>query len=346
MNHYTAHLAEKLLELTHSVKNLTTPNPFRPLAGKTAWWQSLEPADFYAIPGAAPRISFHSEWSGPERTRLRFSFPSFDRSPYPENNTVYGLASLAPAKKSRAALIVVHGHRMSSFSMLEWFAIPASRQGIDVYYISLPYHMRRAPHDTWSGQLHLNSNVEGTALAFRQGVLDVRALISWIEQERGTPIGLVGMSLGAFTCAMTAVVDARPRALVSILGGASLAQIHWDGYMMGRPKRQLLNGGITRAKLEQYWALLGPGNWKPKLARERILLLAGKYDPVVTPTNADRLWRAWDKPAIQWYPCGHGTIALYYRESVREIVRFIKSRLLTSAVRTGASNAIDARALI
>lgn len=327
MNRYATHLAEKALEMALSVKNLTTPNPFRPLPGKAPWWQDVDPEDFYAVPNAAPHLKFRTMWRGLSRTRARFAFPSFDNSPYPENNQVHGLASLAH-RQSRAALVVIHGHRMRSFAMLEWFAIPAARLGLDVYYLSLPYHMRRAPAGTWSGQLSLNSDVVGSALAFRQGVMDTRALISWIEQERGTPVALIGMSLGAYTANMTSVVDARPRALVSILGGASLAQIHWDGYQMGRPKRQLLAGGVSRARLEQYWQILGPGYWHSRLPKEQILMLAGKYDPIVTPGNVEKLWRAWDQPAIRWYPCGHGTIVLYYREVVREIVRFLKDCLL------------------
>lgn len=328
MNRFATYLVEQALELSLSARNLATPNPFQPLRGKTRWWQSAAPEDFYAIPPSPPKIHFHTDWRGLTRNRARFTYASFDQSPYAENNTVYGLASLASRKKARAALIVVHGHRMNSFAMLEWFAIPAARLGLDVYYIALPYHMQRAPIGTWSGQLTLNSNVEGTALAFRQGVMDLRALISWIEAERGIPVGLVGMSLGAYTCSMASVVDSRPRALVSILGGASLAQIQWDGYQMGRPKRQLLAGGVTRAKLEQYWAMLSPGYWKPRIEKERILMLAGKYDPIVTPMNAWKLWQAWGSPAIQWYPCGHGTIVLYYREVVRTIVHFLESILV------------------
>jgi hypothetical protein len=331
MNRYATHLAEKTFELALSVKNLSTPNPFRPLPGKPPWWLASVPDDFYAIPAAAPRLRFHASWPGLMRTRARFTFPSFDESPYPVNNLVHGLASLAPRGTSRAALILVHGHRMRSLAMLEWFAIPAARLGLDIYYLTLPYHMRRAPAGTWSGQLSLNSSVEGSLLAFRQGVMDVRALISWIMQERGTPVGLAGMSLGAYTCCMTAVVDERPQALVSILGGGSLAQIHWDGYQMGRPKEQLLAGGVTGARLEQYWQILGPGYWQPKLPKERILMLAGKYDPIVTPGNVKKLWRAWDQPAIRWYPCGHGTIALYYREGVREIMHFLRNSLLAES---------------
>lgn len=330
MNRFTTYLAEKSIELSFSAQNIATPNPFRSLNGKEPWWQSVDPEDFYAVPATPPKLSFHSLWRGRERIRARFTFPSLDQTPYSENNQVHGLANLAPEGRSRAALIVIHGHRMSSYTALEWFAIPASRLGLDVYYIALPFHMQRAPYGTWSGQLSLNASIEGTALAFRQGVRDVRALISWIEAERGMPVGLAGISLGAYTSCMTAVVDPRPRALVSILGGASLAQIHWDGYMMGMPKRQLMEGGITFARLEKYWSVLGPGYWKPSLPKERILMLAGKFDPIVTPGNVEKLWRAWGKPRIRWYPCGHGTIVMYYREAVQEILAFLKYQLEAS----------------
>ena len=329
MNRITAGLVEKAIELFFAYKTLSTPNPFHSIRGREPWWLDSTPEDFYAVPESAPHIEFHTEWKGRQRTRLRFTYPSPHQSPYPQNNTVHGLAVLSPERTARAAMIVIHGHRMTSFTGLEWFALPASRQALDIYYISLPYHMRRAPEGTWSGELSLNASVEGTALAFRQGVMDVRALISWIEANRGTPMGLAGISLGAYTCNMVTVVDPRPKALISLIGGGSLAQIHWDGYMMGRPKRQLMSGGVTRQRLENYWKLLGPANWQSCLPKERMLVLAGKFDPIVTPSNVMRLWQAWDKPAIQWYPCGHSTIAAYYRESVGNIRRFLRTNLLS-----------------
>jgi pimeloyl-ACP methyl ester carboxylesterase len=62
-----------------------------------------------------------------------------------------------------------------------------------------------------------------------------------------------------------------------------------------------------------------------------MLMLAGRYDPIVTPDNVQKLWRAWDKPALHWYRCGHGTIAVYYREVVREILQFLQETLLEGA---------------
>jgi hypothetical protein len=55
--------------------------------------------------------------------------------------------------------------------------------------------------------------------------------------------------------------------------------------------------------------------------------MAGKYDPIVTPGNVDRLWQAWHRPALHWYPCGHGTIAHYHHPVRDEIFRFLSGVL-------------------
>ncbi len=330
MNRLATDLLEKSLALGfYALKLRGTPNPFQPVTPGAVKLLSASPEDFYAIPADPPELAFCRDCERPGAFRDRFTFPSPYVSPYPKNNIVHGLANLRPEGQARGALIIVHGHTMTHFALLEWYARPAIRMGLDVYFIALPYHMRRTPKGTWSGQYSLNSDVVGSALAFRQGVQDVRSLITWIAQERHAPgmqhmpVILAGISLGAYTCCMTAVVDDRPKAVLSILGGGSLAQIIWDGYQLGRSRRQLLAGGVSCEDLERYWALLGPGNWQPKVARERVLLLAGKYDPIVTPKNVDRLWQAWGEPDIQWYPCGHGTIAHYHHPVRQAIFRFL-----------------------
>lgn len=324
MNRFVTGFLEKTIALAfYNLRVRDTPDPFHPLQPDELSGLAARPEDFYAIPAEPPLLNFWKENHASVTMRDRFTFRSPYSSPYPKNNTVHGLANLHPGGKTNGALIIVHGHTMTTLALLEWYARPAIRMGMDVYFIALPYHMQRAPSGTWSGQYSLNSNINGSAMAFRQGVQDLRSLITWIEAERQAPVVLAGISLGAFTCCMTAVVDDRPRAIVSIVGGGSLAQILWDGYQLGRSRQQLEAGGVSFADLEQYWALLGPGNWQPKVARERILLLAGKYDPIITPGNVDRLWESWNRPDIHWYPCGHGTIAHFHRPVRQAIIRFL-----------------------
>lgn len=333
MNRLAAQLVEKAIAYTFFMRRLRgTPDPFRRPTQDEAAWLRQTPQTFYAVPAAAPRLDFCTDClsSGvlhERAVRDQFTFPSADLTPFPENNTVHGLANLRQSGQARAALVIIHGHAMTDFSLLERYAQPAMQMGMDVYFIALPYHMQRAPRGTWSGQYALNANIPGSAQAFQQGVHDVRLLMNWIETERRVPIVLLGVSLGAYTSCMTAVVDDRPQAVISILGGGSLAQILWDGYQLGRSRAQLVKRGVTLAELERDWALLGPTNGQPKVARERILLLAGKYDPVVTPDNVDRLWQAWDHPQLHWYPSGHGSIIFHHRRVREDIFRFLAARL-------------------
>jgi pimeloyl-ACP methyl ester carboxylesterase len=324
MNRFVTGFFEKTIALGfYTLRVRASPDPFQPLQPDELSELTARPEDFYAIPSEPPRLHFWKDYHASATMRDRFTFPSPYTSPHAKNNTVQGLANMRPGGRTNGALVIVHGHTMTTFALLEWYARPAIQMGMDVYFIALPYHMQRAPRGTWSGQYSLNANIYGSAMAFRQGVQDLRALISWIEAERQAPVVLAGVSLGAYTCCTVAVVDSRPKAVISILGGGSLAQIIWDGYQLGRSRRQLEAGGVSFADLERYWTLLGPGNWQPKVDRDRVLLLAGKYDPIVTPENVNRLWESWNRPELQWYPCGHGTIAHFHHPVRRAIIRFL-----------------------
>jgi hypothetical protein len=328
MNRVSTLVAEKFLDLAYTwFWTPNTPNPFETHDRENYWWLDLSPEEFYAVPDAPPHLEFGRELRGPRATHVRFKFPSPFQSAYAENNTVYGLANLRPQGKARAAMIFLHGHAMNSLLPMEWLARSAITSGLDVYYLTLPYHMRRAPRGTWGGQLSLNSSISGTALSFMQGVQDLRAMMNWVEKVAGLPIVLAGISLGAFTACMASVVDPRPRALVSVIGGSSLAQLVWDGYRLGHLRQQMEEGGVTQAQLERYWALLGPGNWWPRVDPARVLVIGGQYDPIVTPSNVKHLWKAWGTPPIRWYPAGHTTIGLYHKEMDQEIAGFLNDRV-------------------
>jgi pimeloyl-ACP methyl ester carboxylesterase len=326
MNATLTRLAEKIVEVGYAVRTLAAPDPFRPLDPAHDRWIYQSPDEFYAIPAQPPDLQFTPLAEAKGERLVRFRFPSTFTSPYPENNMVHGLADLRPEGTAHAALIFLHGHMMTRatlFPML-WYSRQVIREGFDIYYMNLPYHMLRRPRGSYGGQYTLSSDMPGSALAFMQGVRDVRSLLTWIEHTSHFPVALAGISLGAYTACMTAAVDSRPQAVVSVLGGASLARIPWDGYQGGKTRRQLEAHGITFEQLEAAWKLASPGSWKPKLDPGRVLLIAGSYDRIVTPANVEKLWEAWDRPQIRWYLCGHVTSAVYHREISHEMSDFLE----------------------
>lgn len=329
MNHVLAQTIDSAIELTlGSLRLVIAPPRYHSAERVEADALNLTPADFYRLPADPPAVQFagvHKWFDG--RTHARFQFPSYVESPYPQNNIVHGLADLQEGCESCGALILLHGYQMNTFAPLKWFAEPAARAGFDIYYMSLPYHMRRAPSGTWSGQLGLSADIEGTIQSFRQGVLDLRALISFVTAVQKKPVAIAGLSLGAFTSCMAATVDDRPFALVSLLGGASLADLVFAGFSFRLIRKELQESGIQPKDLEQWWRIMAPANWPPRLPAERILLFAGEHDPIVTPANTRRLWNAWGRPRMHWIPCGHASIAFYARQIGERMVDFLLDRV-------------------
>lgn len=329
MNKFSSHLFDNLIEYTIGrYKHWYTPDQYKPFDPEIINWAEHPPEDFYAIPEDPPELTFEQPYVfAGDRVRSVFTFQSAYESPDPINNLVQGLADQRAGQKSRGAVILVHGYMMSSFGPLRLFAEPLARQGIDIYYLALPYHLDRAPLGTWSGQLGLSSDVLRTINSFRQGVMDVRSLISYIHEERNQPVMLVGLSLGGFTCSMATVVDNRPAGLINLLGGANLADIVFAGNSFYLIRRSLLKNGIDQAALNKYWAGLSPGNFRSILPREKTLMVAGLYDPIITPQNTTTLWHAWDEPEIAWLPCGHASLSFYAREVGRLVHQAVNSWL-------------------
>lgn len=332
MNKLVAHLIDNAIEITLGSLRLVIAAPQYHSAERPEQdWLHADPRQVYGSHIDPPQLSFDSvhRWLD-GRTHARFHFPSPVTSPYPENNTVHGLADLQdlPAAGSApAALVLLHGYQMRTYTPLKWLAEPVARAGLDVYYMALPYHMFRTPRGSWSGELGLSADVERTVASFRQGVLDLRSLVAYIREVRHQPVAIAGLSLGGFTCCTAALVDSSPFALVSLLGGGSLADLVFAGFSFRLIRKELQESGVTPADLENWWRLLAPANWQPLIARERILLFAGEHDPIVTPRNVRRLWDAWDQPRLEWLPCGHASVGFYMRRVGEQLSEFVRDWL-------------------
>ncbi|GIV64431.1 MAG: hypothetical protein KatS3mg045_1770 [Bellilinea sp.] len=344
MNRTVAHLIDNFIEVTLGSLRLIAASPqFHSEVWSRAETDPQDPFEFYAIPPAPPEVKFDSihRWLD-GRTHARFRFPSFYQSPHPENNIVHGMADLQSEGESSAALILLHGYQMNTFAPLKWFAETAARSGLDIYYLALPYHMQRAPRGSWSGQYGLSADIERTIQSFRQGVMDLRAMVTWVHKVQQKPVAIGGLSLGAFTSLMAGVVDDRPFGLVSLLGGASLANIIFAGFSFRLIRKELQEAGVYPDDLEKWWYMLSPGNFKPALPREAILLVGGEHDPIITPKNVRKLWQAWQKPRLVWYPCGHASVAFYARRIGERVADFLLNRLDATATSNRSATASPA----
>src|SRR5215467_8845230 len=133
------------------------------------------------------------------------TFTSAIRSPYPENNTVYGQV-FRGEKKEPAVLLLPnwnakwHGQR----GLCEWL----QRLGITVVKMSMPYHDQRMANGHERADQLVRPKVGLTIQANRQAVQDAKLCLRWLEQEGYTKIGILGTSIGSSVGYITMVHDA------------------------------------------------------------------------------------------------------------------------------------------
>ncbi len=280
------------------------------------------PQLFYSNPGKVPEIRFigANRLQGIEVSRL--TFPSPVQTRYRENNVVYGKLFRCIGSPPLSSIIVLHGWSRPVLTLEERLCIALGERGITSILLTLPYHMQRAPEDSWSGEYALSGDVLRTIDGFRQSILEVRAVIPFLKTY-SEKIGLLGISLGGMIAHVIMGLEDLDFG-ITLLAGGNGAGIVWEGIATRDVKRQVQKAGITREQLSQIWAIIDPARLARHNRVKRVLMINGLYDQVVPPEFTLRLWESLGHPIIHWYPCAHISLFLFLKRIVRDIIQFIQ----------------------
>jgi len=233
-------------------------------------------------------------------------FTSAVASPYPENNCMN--ARWFPARGRRAVIV-----------MPQWNADGVSQNalcrvfnmlGISALRMSMPYHDIRRPAGMTRADYAVSANVGRTVDATRQGIIDIRSCLDWLEQRGYTRLGLVGTSLGSCYAFLAAAHD--PRICVNVFNHASTSfgDVTWTGQST-RHIRQGVEAVLTQEELRRVWLCISPIVYFDKFQRwpRKSLMIYGRYDLTFLPefsmqAAAEFLRRGLDT-TVKALPCGH-----------------------------------------
>jgi hypothetical protein len=200
-----------------------------------------------------------------------------------ENHTAAARVFLHEGRP-RPAVLLLHGYRTGQWAVEEliWPVEWLFDHGLDVALPALPFHGVRAPR--LAAPVFPGSDPRITNEGFRQAVLDVRALAHHLL-ERGAPhVGAMGMSLGGYTTALLATVDARLSFAVPMIPLASIAHMARSlGRLTGSPEEQ----HAQFEGLEAAHRAVSPLARPPRLAPSRMLVTAAEGDRI-TPLDHAR----------------------------------------------------------
>jgi pimeloyl-ACP methyl ester carboxylesterase len=214
----------------------------------------------------------------------------------PEVTERYGSArenALAVARHfrrdlARPVVILIHGYMAGPFAFEEriWPIKRLERAGFDVVLFTLPFHGLRARAGRGAvpefpgGDPRLN--VEG----FRQALFDLQNLLGWLLEQGHPRVGVLGMSLGGYTAALLATVEARLDFVVPVIPLSSLGDFAREqGSLSPVPEE----AALQHAALESIYRRVSPIARPSLIAPERCLVVAAKADRVTPAAHARRL---------------------------------------------------------
>jgi dienelactone hydrolase len=235
---------------------------------------------------------------------LRFTSPV--RTPYPENNLAN--ARWFPAK-GRSAVVLLPQWNSDALSHNALCRI-LNRLGISVLRLSMPYHDIRRPAEIRRADYAVSANIGRTLDATRQGVLDIRCCLDWLEHRGFERLGIVGTSLGSCYAFIAAAHD--PRIKVAAFNHAStyFADVAWHGQST-RHIRQGLEPQLDLERLRSLWSAISPMSYFQQFARwpKKSLVIYAKYDLTFLPEFSKQVVEQFEHHELNHQvavlPCGH-----------------------------------------
>src|SRR5579884_1209016 len=251
-----------------------------------------------------PDPALEAKVHGTHAQFLRFTSPV--HTPYPENNVAN--ARWFPAHGRSAVVLLPHWN--SDALAYTSLCRVLNRLGISVLRLSMPYHDIRRPAEIRRADYAVSANIGRTLDACRQGVIDVRCCLDWLEQQGYKRLGIVGTSLGSCYAFLAAAHD--PRIKVAAFNHAStyFADVVWHGQST-RHIRQGLEPEIDLDRLRGLWSAISPMSYFEQFARwpKKSLIVYAKYDLTFLPEFSRQVITEFQKHKLDHkvvvLPCGH-----------------------------------------
>lgn len=205
-------------------------------------------------------------------------------------------ARLFLRRTPRPIAILVHGYLSGSYRVEQriWPLEAFDDAGFDVALFVLPFHAKRAGK-SGGAPLFPGSDPRYTNEGFRQAVGDLRGLVRYLRAQGHPRVGLLGMSLGGYTAALTATVEPSLDFLVPVVPLACLADFSREQGLLGERPAE---AGELHTHLERVYRPVSPLAAPSLLPPERVLVVGARADRITPIAHARRMATHFSAPLV------------------------------------------------
>ncbi len=270
------------------VLDLTWPSAFTPL-----WSEAAVNAHFDAMPASElARIGLVNGQTISkvmQEIGLDKSGPLIDKYMLAKRNQTAHARWLRHADGPRPCAVLLHGYMAGAYALEErvWPAQRMFESGLDVVISVLPFHgARRSEARGIRPPAFPSSDPRFTIEGLRQLASDHEALFDYLLDGRVSSLGVMGMSLGGYSAALLATLDARLQFGVFVIPLAAIEDFaHTHGRFTGSVEEQ----HAQRGAMSLAQSLVSPLGRPSLIPADRTIVLAGESDWVTGIAHANRI---------------------------------------------------------
>src|SRR5206468_4557465 len=212
------------------------------------------------------------------RTTIKWRSPI--ETKFPANNVA--CADFFPSKHARSAPTVFILHALMSTSPVGYrrCAEHFNELGWNACFVQLPYHYSRVPRGYWNGELAITCNLIRNAEGLRQGVTELRQLISALRERGSGEFGVLATSYGAWIGALLAMVERDLRFVALMAPIVDIEHAIWASPAARLIRQELFRANIEPSLVARHFHLSSPLHNQPLCDAARVLFVTGEFDSI------------------------------------------------------------------
>ena len=285
------------------------------MARYVAECERLTPQEYYAAPYestlAKTLVNGHAQiaWNSPIRTR--FAANNIARAEFfrcaqgiraPTVLLLHALMSTSPA-----------GHRRwaEHFNGLSWNAC----------LLHLPYHFSRVPRGYWNGELAITCDLIRNAEGLRQGVIELRQLMSALRERGCREFAVLATSYGGWIGALLTLVENDFRFVALMSPIVNVEHAIWQSPVARRIRRELRQANIEPSLVARHFHLSSPLHTQPLCDPGSVLFVTGEFDSIAPASQIEAIQQKWRGSELLRVQQGH-----FGHRMMRETLGRLKQR--------------------
>jgi 1-acyl-sn-glycerol-3-phosphate acyltransferase len=212
---------------------------------------------------------------------------------FPANNIAR--ADFFPLERGRGAPTVLILHALMSASRVGYWrcAERFNELGWNACFIHLPYHYSRVPRGYWNGELAITCDLIRNAEGLRQGVTELRQLMSALREHGSGEFGVLATSYGGWIGALLAMVERELRFAALMAPIVNIEHAIWESPAARSIRRELRGANIEPSLVARHFHLSSPIHNVPLCDSARVLFVAGEFDSIAPLEQLETIHQKW-----------------------------------------------------